>query len=668
MIALLRQIINAVSNISPLIAIIAVQTNFANFFLPSVSDNIIWSCFYFLYFALSFCAILTHYFLGNQLTTHTFIVSAILLLIMIPIIYGEDGGATKSALLSLLLLFIIINSVAISQSNLPLFLSGFMLVFNCIGCILDILYTSGFSNTLGRAAGLAINPNLAAEQILLATFGIYPLMPSNLKFLIRLVAPAGLFFTLSRASMLWGLSAVLINFFFNLTSTEEKNICLNKQIKQFVNTLIIIGVISTLALCTNDRFGVAVQNSILGFKDFTIFIFNSTTKYFSINPLALDQKYPKIKYYLPVDSINCFSEPTLKYYLSSSPPSMANPHFQKSPIKCPISTKYVFPGYEAINIYFPLNHNVKNSVSDNYAESSNFLNKIEKNNSAVGRVLYLIRSLNIIKNNKIMGIGLQNSFDLSAHNTFALMWMGLGFFGLLVCIILLFQLLIINTRPHNISMFFVTMGIMLTSHNFFLLPSMIVPLAICLAYRGEVFKNSVSSESFRQAFLIILVSVLLIPTASIAVINSQIKSSTRELIKREDIVKESSYAFNANIPRLDAFGGLLDYDFDIRNQYEKILLVDINGTNILSNPDTYERVITMGDGRYTISKSKNIIFSIIGNERRPDDIGDLFLITPTRLNELFGFTFIAYLSVCLAFLSLTTNTAYSKATVGGKLL
>ena len=74
-------------------------------------------------------------------------------------------------------------------------------------CLLDILFAHGFTNTVGRAAGLSVNANIAAAGLLLGAASSYWTVPQRLRSSFVLIVGAAVFVTLSRST--W-LAAVLI--------------------------------------------------------------------------------------------------------------------------------------------------------------------------------------------------------------------------------------------------------------------------------------------------------------------------------------------------------------------------------------------------------------------------------------------------------------------------
>lgn len=79
--------------------------------------------------------------------------------------------------------------------------------FNAVMCLVDIMVTNCFTNTLGRAAGLAEGPNLAATQLVLGAVIVWRDVPKHLLVPFLLLVGAALIVTLSRSCLIIALMA-----------------------------------------------------------------------------------------------------------------------------------------------------------------------------------------------------------------------------------------------------------------------------------------------------------------------------------------------------------------------------------------------------------------------------------------------------------------------------
>lgn len=81
--------------------------------------------------------------------------------------------------------------------------------FNAVMCLVDIMLPVGFTNTAGRAAGLAQGPNLAASQLVLGTVVVWRAIPPRLLWSFLILVVAALVATLSRSGLIIALIAAL---------------------------------------------------------------------------------------------------------------------------------------------------------------------------------------------------------------------------------------------------------------------------------------------------------------------------------------------------------------------------------------------------------------------------------------------------------------------------
>jgi hypothetical protein len=131
-------------------------------------------------------------------------------------------------------------------------------VLSAVICLLDILFTHGFTNTAGRAAGLSINANVAAAGLLLGSASSYWAVPQRWRGPFLLIVGAAIFVTLSRSSLL---AAIVIysGVVADAIWTRVKSPGPRPRLGWFRLGVLAIGLAGWIvaALFSNDRFFIA---------------------------------------------------------------------------------------------------------------------------------------------------------------------------------------------------------------------------------------------------------------------------------------------------------------------------------------------------------------------------------------------------------------------------
>ncbi len=137
-------------------------------------------------------------------------------------------------------------------------LSASATVLTAIICLLDILFTHGFTNTAGRAAGLSINANVAAAGLLLGAASSYWAVPQRWRGPFLLIVGAAIFVTLSRSTLI---AAVVIctGVAADAIWTRVKSPGSSPRLGWFRSGVLAFGLAGWIvaALFSNDRFFVA---------------------------------------------------------------------------------------------------------------------------------------------------------------------------------------------------------------------------------------------------------------------------------------------------------------------------------------------------------------------------------------------------------------------------
>jgi hypothetical protein len=140
--------------------------------------------------------------------------------------------------------------------------SAFATALSAVICLLDILFPHGFTNSVGRAAGLSVNANVAAAGLLLGVASSYWTVPQRLRSAFLLIVGAAVFVTLSRSTLF---AAILIytGVWADLLWTRLKSPGPHPRIRWFRLAVLALGLAGWIvtALISNDRFSVAAEDS-----------------------------------------------------------------------------------------------------------------------------------------------------------------------------------------------------------------------------------------------------------------------------------------------------------------------------------------------------------------------------------------------------------------------
>ena len=177
------------------------------------------------------------------------------------------GIAAKSYLITL---FLGGGAIVLMLASVPLSvlrLSASVTALNALICLLDLFFAYGFTNTPGRAAGLAINPNVAAAGLLLGTAASYRAVSKKWRASFLVLVGAALLVTLSRSNLLVAFAAVAVpvvpRIWRRYRDGQRFQVDPTGWKRAFVVALVVLGAISG-ALTTNAYFRTAIDGSFAG--------------------------------------------------------------------------------------------------------------------------------------------------------------------------------------------------------------------------------------------------------------------------------------------------------------------------------------------------------------------------------------------------------------------
>jgi len=182
---------------------------------------------------------------------------------LVTLIHPIDGVAKNFLVAATFVACVSVLAIASAPFALLRF-SATAAVLSAVICLLDILFSHGFTNTVGRAAGLSINANVAAAGLLLGAASSFWTVPPRWRSPFLLIVGTGILVTLSRSTLLAailigsGIAADLI--WMRIRSPGPRS-----RIRWLHTGALILALAGWIAaaLFSNDRFSVAARSSFL---------------------------------------------------------------------------------------------------------------------------------------------------------------------------------------------------------------------------------------------------------------------------------------------------------------------------------------------------------------------------------------------------------------------
>lgn len=302
-------------------------------------------------------------------------------------------------------------------------LSASVIALNAAICLSDLLLPEGYSNVAGRAAGLALNANGAAAALVLGTAAAYRAVPGRLRPSFFVLVGAALFATFSRSTILAAVAAIAVAAAVATWRGRRagRRFRFPRPAGLLPAALLAMGLVAWLGLAF------AVNGGLRGY-------FLATTGDFFSAGTALHEAQDAIG-----DTI-----------AQSSPasPAAAGPATADSTEIAAISTRLMGEGG-------------RNTIS--------------------ARTLFLQRALLAYRNNGFFGSGLEAAQGLVPHNSFVLFALAYGHLGWLIPLAVVGFCFYPARDAGDLPLGVAAIGVMLTSHDILLNPSLFLPLALGIA-------------------------------------------------------------------------------------------------------------------------------------------------------------------------------------------
>jgi hypothetical protein len=350
----------------------------------------------------------------------------------LTLIHPIDGIA-KNFLVAMM--FVACTTVlAIASAPLALLrFSASATVLSAVICLLDILFAHGLTNSVGRAAGLSVNANVAAEGLLLGAASSYWAVPQRLRGSFLLIVGAAVFVTLSRST---SLAAIVIctGVGADLLWTRLKSPGPHPRIRWVRLAALTLGLAGWIvtALVSNDRFSVAAGDS-----------------------------YRQIG-----TALTAFGEARR---------SIATTVESRLPALSQITT----PNRNTTSL---------NGDAETKSETDEMMQEIARSaenegdiNSISARGLLIELAFRSYQGGPFLGQGLGAAHAIHPHNTFLLFAVAFGELGWLVPIAFLGLTVYWIRSIRQLPLFLATFTVMMTSHDILLTPGLLAPIVFGVA-------------------------------------------------------------------------------------------------------------------------------------------------------------------------------------------
>lgn len=375
---------------------------------------------------------------------------------VVPVALHPIEIVTKCYLITLFLGGAAIVLMLASAPGIVLRLSASVTALNAVICFLDLFFANGFTNTPGRAAGLAINPNVAAAGLLLGAAASYSYVAKKWRASFLVLVGAALLVTLSRSTLLAAFATVVVPIAVRIFQRYRRGRRFQIDSSGWARALAVAFVLlgaTGAALTTNAYFRVAIGGSLAGAL--------SVGK-------ALDEAKEAVD--------GSADRPPSASAVADASPSADVGAPATAPETSSASPK-ANPAADAAAASAAPSSATASSVTKMQALGERLTDE-GKRNSISARALFLERGLLAYREGGFFGRGLEEAQPLAPHNTFVLFAIAFGHLGWLIPIGLIGFAFLFARDARDLPLGVAVVGVMLTSHDIVLTPSLFLPVAL----------------------------------------------------------------------------------------------------------------------------------------------------------------------------------------------
>lgn len=415
-----------------LVLIAAFQLQLLPFFSSwFVTNKTVWPIVYYSFWALIVAVTGASLLLPGVLRRSLPVIVLGAVLMALALLHPVDVIAKNSFVSMVFLICVTVLAIASGPVLILRFAAAATAVCACI-CLIDILFARGLTDTAGRAAGLSINPNIAALGLLLGASVSYWVVPFRFAGYFIVLILAAVFTTLSKSALL----AYLI--IFGGVAAYSFRFSPRPRILGPASFALALCGWLWLASSTNDRFRVATSLAYSGLRN-AVTAFETAKTAVSGAVATRERRTPPPTGVAGAPSSGAAGPP------STGIAEMPRPESQ-------------------IRI---------EELGRRAAKEGDI-------NSVSARGLLMERAWLSYRNSLISGVGLDAAYALESHNSFLFFALAFGPIGWLVP--LLFIGLTLTRSIVGVPMPLAIFVAAMVSHDVFRLPGLLVPIALGIAY------------------------------------------------------------------------------------------------------------------------------------------------------------------------------------------
>ncbi|MDX8455994.1 hypothetical protein RFM98_24995 [Mesorhizobium sp. VK9D] len=352
-------------------------------------------------------------------------------------------------------------------------ISASVTALGAVACFLDLLFANGFTNTPGRAAGLAINPNVAAAGLLLGAAATYRAVSQKWRGSFLVLVGVALLATLSRSTLLAAFGTVAVPLIIHLWQQFSRGrrfqIDFEGWGRAAVVALVLSGAIG-IALATNAYFRLAIEESFAGVLSVNRALDEASEAVdASDDPSPPDASVPIAP---EGNSVAQLAPPGQSELVGIEPPPAIPPALAPKASQPADAVAASPPGAAS---------SPEVSQTTNVAKMQAIGERLTDEgmrNSISARALFLERGFLAYREGGFFGRGLEEAQALAPHNTFLLFAIAFGHLGWLIPIGLVGFAFCFARNADHLTLGIALVGVMLTSHDILLTPSLFLPVAL----------------------------------------------------------------------------------------------------------------------------------------------------------------------------------------------
>jgi len=246
--------------------LLAFMTGFIPFFQDALdAGGNVWRVLYYSFWLLSMLSAGLGFLTAPRELQRRLFVLLLLVAVMLGLCAMHNiDSVTKNFIVGTLFLGVFTVLAVTSAPASIARLGAWIVLLNASICFLDALHPVGFSNTLGRSAGLFVNPNVAGISLMLGSAATIQSVPRRWKISFCIVVGTAIVLTLSRSTAILTISmaiaALAARIFWEPTAPTLRKVLIRPQSRDWLVLASCIAWIAFAAV-SNSRIPAAAESS-----------------------------------------------------------------------------------------------------------------------------------------------------------------------------------------------------------------------------------------------------------------------------------------------------------------------------------------------------------------------------------------------------------------------